>query len=769
MPFNQQLVLTSVPSSPARGFEGPGVVISSGLARWLTLVHRVEHHIFTGERMPPLAAWAKSAVERTLGDRQFAEPGMTLRRHAPIARSSLDGVVMFHGAETALVEAFTTSTVDLPAGATLRHRLVIRWDDPLIAGDSITVGATTLVVEAIEPDDASWVRAPGLGQWEGTVSRVTPTCAQRLVARGIGPYSPVTQRPQTPAVTVATSQLRYLMNRGCLSTVGEVASVRSESPVLRTHAYEALVKRKPIANSMALLQPRRSTAFRDDLPDVPQLAEPAEHWLAERLPTLHAAVAEAFVCGFELSQLLPRLTWQLARIGDASDWSRGAVTSPLTYNASGVALPGGLFCPRIFGPTKDFECGCGALKGADLGRRTCEACGVELTRSLVRRCRFGHIELSCLVVPVPFVELVCALLELTPAALHEQLCADGGHAVQLRLMAVDVAQRAAGLPAEHLLSRFAATGFEPADLLWNVVPVLPPDLRPANTRDGHDLNQLYQAVLNGERRLRRLLEQGADPTQARSALIRAVHALLDNERLDQVVTSADDVPLKSVRSLLNSHLQPPPERRVDFAAALVAVVDSTLTGTTVIANEDALVELLRPRLYGLLEEQGVVKTIKQAKAIVENDPQRRHALTAALAPSLPWLVMHAEAAVSPTVAGVSMHVGTEPTLRLSPELAQRLSAKTGQLLTVHLPSGDEALAEAWWLVRFGGDPSRFRTHREAPSSLIAQFGRTTDWAPLVDAALRAASDDGSSLESGLLVGGFDLHESPRPDEAKRWA
>lgn len=772
MPFNQQRVLTAVPSSPARGLEGPRVVISSGLARWLTLVHRVEHHLFTGERMPPLASWAKSAVERTLGDRKFAEPGMTIRRHAPIARSSLDGVVMFHGAETALVEAFTTSTADLPAGATLRHRLVLRWDDPLIAGDSITVGTSQLVVEAIEPDEASWVRGVGLAQWEGTVSRVTPTCAQRLVARGIGPYSSVTQRPSPPAVSVSTSQLRHLMDRGCLSTIGELASVRSESPALRTRAYEALVKRARIPNSMAMLQPRRSTGFRDDQPDVPELTEPEEHWLAERLPTLQAAVAEAFVCGFELSQLVPRLTWNLARVGDGSDWSRGAVTSPLTFNASGVALPGGLFCPRLFGPIKDFECGCGALKGPELRGRTCEVCGVELARSLVRRSRFGHIELSCLVVPWPFLELACALLELTPAGLHERLCDDGGQAVQLQLMTVDVSQRPAGLPAEHLLSRFATSGFEPADLLWNVVPVLPPDLRPANTRDGHDLNELYQAVLNGERRLRRLLEQGADLTQtraARSALIWSVQALLDNERLvEKVVTSADEVPLKSVRTRLNSHLQPPSERRVDFAAALVAVVDSTLTGTNVIANEDALVELLRPRLYGLLEEQGAVKTIKQAKSIVENDAQRRHALTVALAPSLPWLVMHADASISPTVVGVSMQVGNEPTLRLSAELAQQLSAKTGQLLALHLPSGDEALAEAWWLVRFGSGASRFRKHREVPS-LMAQFGRSTDWALLVDAALRSASDDGSSLESGLLAGGFDLHDSPRPDEAKRWA
>jgi DNA-directed RNA polymerase beta' subunit len=363
---------------------------------------------------------------------------------------------------------------------------------------------------------------------------------------------------------------------------------------------------------------------------------------------------------------------------------------------------------------------------------------------------------------------VAQLLGEAPDVTDLRLTRDGGDAVLAQLEAIDLAERVATVPADHLLSRFHATGLSPADLLWSVVPVLPADLRPTVGLGGDrfgtsDLTERYRAIIESDLALRGLLDLGApgrlvEPERAR--LLRSVHALFDD---DQTVNPRVERPLASMRSMLASHVRPNELRRVDYAAWLVTVVDPALQGTAAVMSEDALSELLLPRLYGLLEERGVVTSIKAAKVMLETDLERRRALTAELAPSLPWLVMHADAARAPTVVAVTPTPGREPNLRLSPELARTLDAQTGDLLAVHLPVCDEALSEARWLARF--PTGRFRAHQVSSAGFAALAEQTlTSWDPLVDAALAGASDDGSSLESGLLVGGFDLVRFPRPSE-----
>ena len=373
------------------------------------------------------------------------------------------------------------------------------------------------------------------------------------------------------------------------------------------------------------------------------------------------------------------------------EWSYGEVKKPETINyRTFKPEKDGLFCSKIFGPIKDYECNCGKYKRMKHRGIVCEKCGVEVIQSKVRRERMGHIQLAAPVAHIWFMRCLPSkaghLLDLTLKTLErviyfesyivtdpkdtplvkgtllndEQLqqaredygnrfeAGIGAEAIRRMLQDIDMVQLSETLRMEmrdtkstakqkklakrlKILDAFRESQNRPEWIIMDVIPVLPPDLRPLVPLDGgrfatSDLNDLYRRVINRNNRLKRLLELNAPDIIIRNEkrmLQEAVDVLFDNGRRGKVVTGPNKRPFKSLSDMLKGKQgrfrQNLLGKRVDYSGRSVIVVGPDLRLHQCGLPKKMALELFKPFIYAKLDEKGLVTTIKSAKKMVERE------------------------------------------------------------------------------------------------------------------------------------------------------
>ena len=460
------------------------------------------------------------------------------------------------------------------------------------------------------------------------------------------------------------------------------------------------------------------------------------------------------------------------RIGLASpelikSWSYGEVRKPETINYRTFKPErDGLFCAKIFGPVKDFECLCGKYKRLKHRGTVCEKCGVEVTLSKVRRERMGHIDLACPVAHIWFLKSLPSriglLLDMTlrdiervlyfesfavtdpgMTPLHKgQLLTDeqyyeameeyhdefeakmGAEAVQDMMKDLDMQGEIEILREEipkttsetklkklskrlKLLEAFANSGNKPEWMIMNVLPVLPPELRPLVPLEGgrfatSDLNDLYRRVINRNNRLKRLLDLNAPDIIVRNEkrmLQEAVDALLDNGRRGRAVTGANKRALKSLADMIKGKQgrfrQNLLGKRVDYSGRSVIVVGPALKLHQCGLPKKMALELFKPFIFGKLERRGLATTIKAAKKMVERETAEVWDILAEVIREHPVLLNRA-----PTLHRLGIQA-FEPVLiegkaiQLHPLVCAAYNADfDGDQMAVHVPLTLEAQLEA---------------------------------------------------------------------------
>ena len=460
------------------------------------------------------------------------------------------------------------------------------------------------------------------------------------------------------------------------------------------------------------------------------------------------------------------------RIGLASpelirSWSFGEVKKPETINYRTFKPErDGLFCAKIFGPVKDYECLCGKYKRLKHRGVICEKCGVEVALAKVRRERMGHIELASPVAHIWFLKSLPSriglLLDMTLRDIERvlyfesyvvtdpgmttleqgKLLSDeeyyeameefgdefsakmGAEAIQDLMIQLDLQQEINNLREEipttnsetkikklskrlKLMEAFASSGNKPQWMVLNVLPVLPPDLRPLVPLDGgrfatSDLNDLYRRVINRNNRLKRLLDLNAPDIIVRNEkrmLQESVDALLDNGRRGRAITGSNKRPLKSLADMIKGKQgrfrQNLLGKRVDYSGRSVIVVGPTLRLHQCGLPKKMALELFKPFIFGKLEARGLATTIKAAKKMVEREPPEVWDILAEVIREHPVLLNRA-----PTLHRLGIQA-FEPVLiegkaiQLHPLVCAAYNADfDGDQMAVHVPLTLEAQLEA---------------------------------------------------------------------------
>ena len=469
------------------------------------------------------------------------------------------------------------------------------------------------------------------------------------------------------------------------------------------------------------------------------------------------------------------MTFDAIKIGLASpekirEWSRGEVTKPETINYRTLKPEkDGLFCERIFGPSKDWECHCGKYKKIRYKGVVCDRCGVEVTKASVRRERMGHIELAAPVSHIWYFKGIPSrmglILDLTPRTLEKVLYfanyivldpADSGlqykqiltereyqdaresygnnfrvgmgaEAIKELLMAIDLEKDSAELKAElvkatgqkrariikrlEVVESFRESGNRPEWMILDVVPVIPPDLRPMVQLDGgrfatSDLNDLYRRIINRNNRLKRLLELGAPDIIVRNEkrmLQEAVDALIDNGRRGRPVTGPGNRALKSLSDMLKGKSgrfrQNLLGKRVDYSGRSVIVVGPELKIYQCGLPKEMAIELFKPFVMKELVANGTSHNIKNAKKMVEKlepavwdvleDVIKEHPVMLNRAPTLHRLGIQAFEPILVEGKAIKLH----------PLVCTAFNADfDGDQMAVHLPLSQEAQAECRFLL-----------------------------------------------------------------------
>ncbi len=464
-------------------------------------------------------------------------------------------------------------------------------------------------------------------------------------------------------------------------------------------------------------------------------------------------------------------TFDAIQIGMASpemirQWSYGEVTKPETINYRTLKPErDGLYCERIFGPTKDWECHCGKYKKIKFKGKICDRCGVEITKSNVRRERMGHIELACPVSHIWYFKGIPSrmglLLDITPRILEKVLyfaayivtdpgntplmknqilnekeyrdwrekyeddfdAGMGAEAIKKLLAAVDCEQlskdlveeikTASGQKKAKLVKRlevaeaFRTSGNKPEWMIIDVLPVLPPEIRPMVQLDGgrfatSDLNDLYRRVINRNNRLKRLIELHAPDIIVRNEkrmLQEAVDALIDNGRRGRAVTGANSRALKSLSDMLKGKQgrfrQNLLGKRVDYSGRSVIVVGPELKLYQCGLPKEMAIELFRPFVMKKLVEDGMANNIKSAKKMVDRGKTEVWDALDVIIKEHPVLLNRA-----PTLHRLGIQA-FEPVLvegralKLHPLVCTAYNADfDGDQMAVHVPLSTEAQAEA---------------------------------------------------------------------------
>ena len=469
------------------------------------------------------------------------------------------------------------------------------------------------------------------------------------------------------------------------------------------------------------------------------------------------------------------ITFDAIKIGLASpekirEWSRGEVKKPETINYRTLKPEkDGLFCERIFGPSKDWECHCGKYKKIRYKGVVCDRCGVEITKAAVRRERMGHIELAAPVSHIWYFKGIPSrmglILDLSPRTLekvlyfasyivldsgdtellYKQVLTEneyqearekygssfrvgmGAEAIKELLEAIDLEKDAAELKAGlkdatgqrrariikrlEVVEAFRESGNKPEWMIMDVIPVIPPDLRPMVQLDGgrfatSDLNDLYRRIINRNNRLRRLLELGAPDIIVRNEkrmLQEAVDALIDNGRRGRPVTGPGNRALKSLSDMLKGKSgrfrQNLLGKRVDYSGRSVIVVGPELKIYQCGLPKEMAIELFKPFVMKELVANGTAHNIKNAKKMVERlqpevwdvleDVIKEHPVMLNRAPTLHRLGIQAFEPILVEGKAIKLH----------PLVCTAYNADfDGDQMAVHVPLSQEAQAECRFLL-----------------------------------------------------------------------
>ena len=469
------------------------------------------------------------------------------------------------------------------------------------------------------------------------------------------------------------------------------------------------------------------------------------------------------------------MTFDAIKIGLASpqkvrEWSRGEVTKPETINYRTLKPEkDGLFCEKIFGPSKDWECHCGKYKKIRYKGVVCDRCGVEVTKANVRRERMGHIELAAPVSHIWYFKGIPSrmglILDLSPRVLekvlyfasyivldkgdsdleYKQILSEkeytdaretwgnkfrvgmGAESIKELLQAIDLEAEAAELKAGlkestgqkrakiikrlEVVEAFRGSGNKPEWMIMDVVPVIPPDLRPMVQLDGgrfatSDLNDLYRRIINRNNRLKRLLDLGAPDIIVRNEkrmLQEAVDALIDNGRRGRPVTGPGNRALKSLSDMLKGKggrfRQNLLGKRVDYSGRSVIVVGPELKIYQCGLPKEMAIELFKPFVMKELVSRGISQNIKNAKKLVERldtsvwdvleEVIREHPVMLNRAPTLHRLGIQAFEPILVEGKAIKLH----------PLVCTAFNADfDGDQMAVHLPLTAEAQAECRFLL-----------------------------------------------------------------------
>ncbi|MDR2611712.1 MAG: DNA-directed RNA polymerase subunit beta' [Deltaproteobacteria bacterium] len=457
----------------------------------------------------------------------------------------------------------------------------------------------------------------------------------------------------------------------------------------------------------------------------------------------------------------------LASADKIRSWSKGEVKKPETINyRTFKPEKDGLFCAKIFGPTKDYECNCGKYKRMKHRGVVCEKCGVEVIQAKVRRERMGHIELASPVAHIWFLKSLPSkignIVDITLKDMEKILYFDsyivlrsevpeiktgelltderyrelrvrygdafeagiGAEAVQKLIRSIDLDELSARLRKElavtasdakrkklvkrlRIVEAFRDSGNDPAWMILDVIPVLPPDLRPLVPLEGgrfatSDLNDLYRRVINRNNRLKRLMELGAPDIIVKNEkrmLQEAVDVLFDNGRRGKTITGANKRALKSLSDMLKGKggrfRQNLLGKRVDYSGRSVIVVGPDLRLHQCGLPKKMALELFKPFIYQKLEEKGITSTIKASKKLVEKETAEVWDTLSEVVQEYPVLLNRA-----PTLHRLGIQA-FEPILiegkaiQLHPLVCTAFNADfDGDQMAVHVPLSNEAQTEA---------------------------------------------------------------------------
>ena len=470
-----------------------------------------------------------------------------------------------------------------------------------------------------------------------------------------------------------------------------------------------------------------------------------------------------------------QVSFDKIKIGLASpekirEWSRGEVTKPETINYRTLKPEkDGLFCEKIFGPSKDWECHCGKYKKIRYKGVVCDRCGVEVTKASVRRERMGSVELATPVSHIWYFKGIPSrmglILDISPRVLekvlyfasyivldpmettldYKQVLSEkefreayeefggkfrvgmGAEAIKELLMDIDVEKEAEQLKSElfeatgqkkakivkrlEVFEAFRNSGNKPEWMILDVIPVIPPDLRPMVQLDGgrfatSDLNDLYRRIINRNNRLKRLLELGAPEIIVRNEkrmLQEAVDALIDNGRRGRSVTGPGNRALKSLSDMLKGKQgrfrQNLLGKRVDYSGRSVIVVGPELKIYQCGLPKEMAIELFKPFVMKELVANGTAHNIKSAKKMVERlqtevwdvleDVIKEHPVMLNRAPTLHRLGIQAFEPILVEGKAIKLH----------PLVCTAFNADfDGDQMAVHLPLSVEAQAECRFLL-----------------------------------------------------------------------
>ncbi len=459
------------------------------------------------------------------------------------------------------------------------------------------------------------------------------------------------------------------------------------------------------------------------------------------------------------------------RIGIASpekirSWSYGEIKKPETINYRTLKPErDGLFCEKIFGPTKDFECSCGKYKRLRYKNVVCDRCGVEVTRSKVRRERMGHIELASPCSHIWFFKGVPSkmglVLDMSPRELEEvlyfvsyvvinpgsaplekkQTLSDkeyrayyekygntfevgmGAEAIKKLLEEVDVDAEieklnkeldgATGQKRIRLVKRldclvaFQTSGNKPSWMVLDVIPVIPPELRPMIQLDGgrfatSDLNDLYRRIINRNNRLKKLLELGAPSIivqNEKRMLQEAVDTLFDNGRRGRSISGAGNRPLKSLSSMLKGKQgrfrQNLLGKRVDYSGRSVIVVGPNLKMYECGLPKDMALELFKPHVINGLVSRGLAHNIKGAKKLIDTKDDCVWDVVEDVITEYPVMLNRAPTLHRLGIQAFEPKLVGGKAIRLHPLVCAAFNADfDGDQMAIHVPLSEEAKAEA---------------------------------------------------------------------------